>query len=221
MARETVSGMHAAACVRGGLRRSRASYLVARGPPRFVCRVMWKAMRTLYTFRSRLDARFVLQRSLASQPFTRADFRTLGADVPQTAAATADDAVAVPVWLQDLCAASSRRVAPLALRLDALAEHACVREHIQALGGIPGVQPAPPLCNLPWPASPRALTTAPLQAMPSVEDLEEVVLEATKSGLLESVTGATVLAPQLTGASVWQSHLRALDAYSATCRLRC
>lgn len=177
---------------------------------------MWKALRALYTSRSRLDARRVLQRSLASQPYTRADLRILGASEHATTAAPADSTAAAPVWLQDLCAASSRRTAPLALRRDALAEHALMQEHIQSLGGSPGPQPAPslgpPLCSLPWTAAPRASMATLLQARPSEEGLQEVVLQASKSGYLESLPGSTVLAPQLTGASVWWCRLCVLEA---------
>lgn len=136
--------------------------------------MLWKALLALYTFRSRLSPDGALQRVMASQPYTRSDLCPTADAAPQRVAATAGEQTAMPVWLQDLCEVSERRVAPLALRRDALLEHEALQQHLRPVVGPLSLRSAPshgpPPCSLPWKTLPNTAHAASSEPAAACEE---------------------------------------------------
>ena len=166
---------------------------------------MWKTLLELYTFRSNISPARVLQRGLASQHYTRADLRrpdpALG---QQEGLAAAQIAGPLPVWMQDLCAVSPRRMAPLGLRRYALAEHDMMRQHlcsaVRTLGTQQAKLPGPPLGSLPWTQPARATLSVPAGTTSSNCDAPPGVnAEKSGAGLEGESSASDGLVPGVSG----------------------
>nr|CAG9553000.1 UM005_0337.1 [Ulva compressa] len=178
-------------------------------------RVLWKTLLALYTFHSRLGAAQALQRGLASQQFTRADLCSPApAPLRHAVPATADAPELPPPWLQELCAVSSRRLAPLALRCDALQEHESLQRQVREQRGCLGLQPAeslvPPRSSTPLQPS----QVAPCAAASACSEADVEASNPALSGLSESLASLKPLNAVITNCALVEAPHRVRDKHA-------